>query len=57
MGGTSTLESVAECAGADMVDRVAETIEERPTNHSVQREARTLLSEEGHVVDAYLDRA
>lgn len=63
-GYTSTLESVADCAGTEMVDRVAETIkehirerEERPTNQSVRREARTMLSEEGFVVDGYLNKA
>jgi len=61
-GHASTLESVADCAGADMVDRVAEIIghirerEERPTNQSVRREARTLLSEEGYISNRYLNR-
>ncbi|SEH45590.1 hypothetical protein SAMN05192561_10245 [Halopenitus malekzadehii] len=63
-GYASTLESVADCAGSDIVDRVAESIkthiqeqEDRPTNQSVRREARTLLSDEGFVIDSYLSRA
>lgn len=63
-GYSKTLESVADCAGSELVDRVAESIkehvrtyEERPTNRSVRRDARTLLAEEGIVADTYLNQA
>lgn len=63
-GYSRTLESVADCAGTEMVDRVAENIKEhirnegeRPDNKSIRRDARMLLSEEGIVADEYLNRA
>ena len=63
-GYTKTLESVAECAGPDLVDEVAEDIkdyirneQERPNNQSVRRDARFLLVDEGIVPDTYLNRA
>ncbi|WP_158853983.1 hypothetical protein [Halorhabdus sp. CUG00001] len=59
-----TLESVAECADTNLVDLVAEDIKEqirakgeRPSNNSVRRNARILVSEEGFVPDNYLNRA
>ena len=63
-GYTRTFESVAECAGAAMVDKVAKHIKdemrrtaERPDNQSVRRKARMMLSEEDYVTDTYLNRA
>ena len=63
-GYAKTLESVADCAGCELVDQVAESIkdhirthEERPTNRSVRRDARTLLAGEGFVADTYLNQA
>lgn len=63
-GYLKTLKSVADCAGADMVDEVAEHIkdhirtqEERPKNNAVRKKARLLLSEEGIVPDEYLNMA
>lgn len=63
-GYAKTFESVAACAGTEMVDRVAENIkehirseQERPANKSVRRDARMLLSEEGFVPDEYLNKA
>lgn len=59
-----TLESVADCAGAEMVDEVADTIKEhiqtegeRPENQSVRRDARMLLTGEGIAPDKYLNLA
>jgi hypothetical protein len=63
-GYAKTFKSVAECSGTEMVDRVAKNIkehirseEERPDNKSVRRDARMLLSQEGFVVDEYLNKA
>jgi len=63
-GHSKTLASVADCGGRKLVDQVAESIkeyirthEERPTNRSVRRDARTLLAEEGIVADTYLNQA
>lgn len=63
-GYRKTLVSVADCAGAEMVDRVRDGIEEticdegeRPSNQSVRRDARMMLSGAGIVVDGYLSRA
>lgn len=63
-GYSRTLESVEDCAGIELVDRVAENIKEhirsegeRPDNKSVRRDARMLLSEEGFVPDEYLNKA
>jgi hypothetical protein len=63
-GYAKTLESVADCAGSELVDQVAESIkehirthEERPNNRSVRRDARTLLAEEGIIADTYLNQA
>ena len=63
-GYSRTLESVADCAGTEMVDLVAENIKnhirsegERLDNKSVRQDARMLLSEEGFVADEYLNKA
>jgi len=63
-GYRKTLESVAECAGPDLVDEVAENIREhirnrheRPDNQSVRQDARFLLVDEGILPDDYLNRA
>lgn len=63
-GYAKTLESVAGCAGIDLVDRVADDIrehirtkEERPENQSVRRDARLLIAEEGFLPDTYLNGA
>jgi hypothetical protein len=63
-GYAKTLESVAQCAGTEMVDLVADKVKEhirsegeRPDNKSVRRDARMLLSEEGFVADEYLNRS
>lgn len=63
-GYRKTLESVAECANADLVDTVAEEIKdhirtktERPSNRSVRRDARLLLADDGIVPHEYLNRA
>jgi hypothetical protein len=63
-GYSKTFESVAECAGTELVDQVAQNIKEhiqsegeRPDNRSVRRDARMLLSKEGFVADEYLNRA
>ena len=59
-----TLASVADCAGPELTDRVAEQIkdrirseEERPANRVVRRNARMLLTGEGIVADEYLNVA
>lgn len=59
-----TLTSVADCASAEMVDGVAESIKEhirtegnRPDNRSVRRDARMRIAEEGIVPDTYLNKA
>jgi hypothetical protein len=63
-GYARTFESVAECAGTEMMDLVAEKVKEhirsendRPDNKSVRRDARMLLSEEGFVADEYLNKS
>lgn len=63
-GYRDTLKSVADCVGAEMIDKVAESIKEhirtkgeRPKNRSVRRNARMLLAEEGIVADSYLNKA
>ena len=63
-GYRKTLESVAECAGPDLVDEVAEKIreyirneKERPDNQSVRQDARFLLVDKEILPDDYLNRA
>lgn len=63
-GYRKTLESVAECADAELVDEIADEIKdhirtenERPRNQSVRREARMLLAEKDIVADKYLNQA
>jgi len=63
-GYRKTLESVAACAGTEMLDEVAEGIKdhirtegERPENRAVRRESRMRLAEEGIVADEYLNSA
>lgn len=63
-GYLKTLTSVGDCAGAELVDRIAEDIkdhirthEERPENQSIRRDARMYLSDEGIVSDRYLNQA
>ncbi|MFC7230721.1 hypothetical protein ACFQMM_03645 [Saliphagus sp. GCM10025308] len=63
-GYRKTLESVADCGGAEMVDKVADKIKERiraegkrPKNRFVRRNARILLVEEGILPDKYLNKA
>jgi len=59
-----TLESVAECADEDLVDRVADDIKEhiqlrneRPKNSDVRVDARKLLVDEEILPDQYLNSA
>lgn len=63
-GYQKTLASVADCAGSELTDRVAEQIkdhirseEERPANRALRRDARMLLADEGIVADEYLNVA
>lgn len=63
-GYRKTLESVATCAGTELLDEVAEGIkehirteEERPENGALRRESRMRLAEEGIVADEYLNSA
>jgi hypothetical protein len=63
-GYRKTLASVANCAGAEMVDRVGDSIKEairdegeRPNNQTVRRDARMLLVNAEIVPDEYLSRA
>lgn len=63
-GYRKSLQSVGECAGAEMIDEVAESIkdhikqeQERPKNRNVRKRARIRLSEEGIVTDDYLNQA
>jgi hypothetical protein len=59
-----TLREVADCADPDTLDRVAAHIKdemsetgERPSNRSVRRAARQIVSEAGYPASAYLNRA
>lgn len=59
-----TLESVADCAGAELVDAVANSVNdairtngERPANQSVRKDARMRLADEDIVADKNLNRA
>jgi len=63
-GYRKALESVAECAGTELVDEIAAEIKEqirteneRPRNQSVRRDARLLLAENEIVADEYLNQA
>lgn len=63
-GYAKTLESVAECAGVELVDQVAGDIkehirkrEERPQNADLRVDARKLLVNEGILPDEYLNSA
>jgi hypothetical protein len=63
-GYRKTLESVAECAIGDLVDKVARDVkehirseEERPPNADVRVDARKLLVNEGFLPDEYLNSA
>lgn len=63
-GFSDTLESVASCGNAELVDQVAEDIkqhirsrEERPRNQNVRIDARKLLVSEGFLPDEYLNSA
>lgn len=63
-GYRKTLESVADCAGTELVDEIADRIKdqirtdnERPRNQSVRRDARMLLAENDIVADEYLNKA
>lgn len=59
-----TLESVADCADTEMVDRIAENIkehirerEERPPNNSVRQDASQILIDAEFFPDRYLQKA
>lgn len=59
-----SLRSVAECATQDEVDEVAEYIKstiseegERPTNRTVRRRARTIVSKAGYPANEFLNTA
>lgn len=63
-GYRKTLESVAEATGAELVDDVAADIkehirseQERPANHTLRRETRLRLADEGIVPPDYLNKA
>jgi len=63
-GYLKTLTSVAEIAGPELIDTVAEYIkqyieenEQRPKNQSVRKKARSLVSEAGYPPDTYLNAA
>lgn len=63
-GYKKTLNSVAECATADEVDRVAEAIKtqirddcERPPNRQLRRSARSIVSQAGYPADGFLNTA
>jgi|APHM01.1.fsa_nt_gi hypothetical protein len=63
-GYQKTLKSVAKCSNPKLVDQVATEIkdqirsrEERPSNRSIRRDARTLLADEDIVGDKYLNTA
>ena len=63
-GYLKTLTSVAEIAGPELMDTVAERIkqhigdrQERPPNQSVRKDARILVSEAGYSPDKYLNLA
>lgn len=63
-GYTKTLESVAEVADRECLDAVANYIknyieehEERPSNKSVRKETRSVVSAAGYPIDDYLNRA
>lgn len=63
-GYIKTLTSVAEIAGPELMDEVAEKIKqhiveqhERPKNQSVRKEARSLVSKAGYPPDDYLNAA
>jgi len=63
-GYRKSLESVAECAGPEMVDEIAGYIKEhiekgkgRPENRKVRKRARIRLSRAGFVLDDYLNQA
>ncbi len=59
-----SLRSVAECATASEVDKVAEYIKSkirengrRPPNREVRRSARMMMSESGYAADEFLNKA
>lgn len=63
-GYQKTLIHVAECAGPDEFDAVADYIKthirervDRPANRKVRREARSVVSAAGEPPDPYLNRA
>lgn len=63
-GYQKTLMSVAEIAGTELMDTMADGIkeyieanQERPANQSVRKKARILVSKAGYPPDAYLNAA
>lgn len=63
-GCKKTLKSVADVAGRDLIDDVAEYIKEfiqkkerRPENNAVRTEARKMVSRAGYPPDPYLNAA
>jgi hypothetical protein len=64
MGYEKTFESVADVGGRELLDEVASFVkdhireqEDRPSNNTVRREARSMVSKAGYPPDEYLNAA